>query len=55
MVTDIHVSASIGVYIVVPGNQDDTDEVIRKADIAMYHAKNSGKNQFYFFNSAEDT
>ena len=51
---NINVSASIGVYMVMPGHQDDTDEAIRKADIAMYQAKISGKNQFYSFNTADN-
>ncbi|WP_373071590.1 EAL domain-containing protein [Sulfurimonas sp.] len=46
------ISASIGVAIYPEDNVDD-DTLIRHADQAMYKAKNSGKNQFRFFDAKE--
>ncbi|MCG8551499.1 MAG: EAL domain-containing protein [Desulfobacterales bacterium] len=47
---EVRISASIGVV-----NQtlkyDKADSLIRDADLAMYHAKDSGKAQFQFFSS----
>jgi len=40
---DISVTASIGVYI--PNKEDNMDDVIYKADKAMYISKNTGKNK----------
>nr|WP_186436452.1 EAL domain-containing protein [Pseudoalteromonas neustonica] len=44
----INISASIGVAL-YPFDADTTDELIRNADIAMMHAKQSGRNGFKFF------
>ena len=43
-----HMSCSIGVSI-YPDDSDDAEELIRKADMAMYQAKTSGKNMSHFF------
>ena len=43
-----HVSASIGIATCAPG-WTDADSVLMQADIAMYHAKANGKNQFVYF------
>jgi diguanylate cyclase (GGDEF)-like protein/PAS domain S-box-containing protein len=43
-----HVSTSIGIATCNPGSTD-ADSVLIQADIAMYHAKANGKNQFVFF------
>jgi len=48
----VHVSASVGISI-IPNDGDTADELLRKADTAMYLAKNSGKNGYAFYN--EDT
>jgi len=45
------ITTSIGIAL-YPSNGDDIDELIRHADIAMYHAKDQGKNNFQFY--AED-
>ncbi len=43
-----HVSVSIGIATYFAGSTD-SDAVLVQADIAMYHAKANGKNQFVFF------
>jgi diguanylate cyclase (GGDEF)-like protein len=43
-----HVSASIGMTI-YPIDGRDTNELIKNADIAMYHAKAMGKNNYQYF------
>jgi diguanylate cyclase (GGDEF)-like protein/PAS domain S-box-containing protein len=44
---DILVTASIGVVLSAPG--DDTEHVLRNADLAMYSAKSSGKGRHVVF------
>ena len=46
----LHVSTSIGVAI-YPSDDDDIDTLVKNADIAMYHAKESGRNNFQFFSA----
>lgn len=43
----IVLSASVGIAI-SPMDGTDAEELLRKADIAMYHAKESGKNTYKF-------
>jgi diguanylate cyclase (GGDEF)-like protein/PAS domain S-box-containing protein len=45
----LQVSASIGVSL-YPNDGDGMDQLVRNADIAMYHAKENGRNAFQFFN-----
>jgi diguanylate cyclase (GGDEF)-like protein len=40
------VSASIGVAVRVPGEALEVDELLRHADVAMYHAKARGKHRW---------
>ena len=47
---EVRISASIGVVSHTQA-YDDADSLIRDADLAMYHAKDSGKAQFQFFSS----
>ena len=47
----LHISTTIGVSI-YPDDGGDFDALIKTADIAMYHAKESGRNSFQFFNAA---
>jgi diguanylate cyclase (GGDEF)-like protein/PAS domain S-box-containing protein len=47
---ELHVSASIGVSI-FPSDGDDIDTLVKNADIAMYHAKQGGRNNFRFFSA----
>lgn len=45
-----HISMSIGIAL-FPRDGLTISELIKNADIAMYNAKNAGKNSFKFFNS----
>lgn len=45
-----HISMSIGIAL-FPRDGLTISELIKNADIAMYNAKNSGKNSYKFFNS----
>ena len=45
----IKIGASIGIKI-FPQGHEDINDVINKADAAMYKAKNSGKNRSVFYN-----
>lgn len=45
----LHLGCSVGISI-YPDNADDHLSLTRNADIAMYAAKASGSNQYYFYN-----
>lgn len=45
---DISVSTSIGISI-YPDDSDNSDGLVKAADAAMYHAKNSGRSNFQFY------
>lgn len=45
-----HISASIGVSM-YPRDDTNPQELIRKADMAMYHAKEQGRSNYEFFDS----
>lgn len=45
----LNTSASIGVSV-YPDDGEDFSSLIKNADIAMYHAKNLGKNNFQYYN-----
>ncbi len=47
----LQVTTSIGISV-FPDDGDDADTLLKSADIAMYHAKNLGRDNFQFFNSA---
>lgn len=49
----IQIGVSIGIAI-YPKDGDTADELIKNADIAMYRAKDSGRNTFRYFSDAED-
>ena len=49
----LNVSASIGVTI-YPQDSVDADQLMRHADQAMYVAKESGKNRYHLFDTAQD-
>ena len=45
---DIYISSSIGISV-YPYNADDVDTLLKNADMAMYHAKDQGRNNFQFY------
>lgn len=49
----VQVSASLGVTLYPQSPDIDPDILLRQADMAMYQAKQRGKNQVRFFNSME--
>jgi EAL domain-containing protein (putative c-di-GMP-specific phosphodiesterase class I) len=51
--TQVVVSASIGITC-VPDDGTDFKQLCRKADIAMYKAKQDGRNTFYFYDESLD-
>jgi diguanylate cyclase (GGDEF)-like protein/PAS domain S-box-containing protein len=46
---ELHISTSVGVSI-FPDDSEEIETLLRYADIAMYHAKESGRNTFRFYN-----
>lgn len=47
----LHVAASIGISL-FPTHGRQVDDLIRHADLALYEAKNLGKNAFHFYSNA---
>ena len=45
---EVHIEASMGISI-YPEDGEDAETLIKSADTAMYHAKDSGRNNFKFF------
>ena len=45
---ELHLSTSIGVTV-YPTDDHDADTLLRNADLAMYHAKQEGRNNVQFF------
>jgi diguanylate cyclase (GGDEF)-like protein len=48
---ELFCSCSIGISI-YPNDGDDADSLLKNADTAMYHAKNSGRNRFQLYDAA---
>ena len=46
--------ASIGVAVIQPGETPSVDELLRRADVAMYHAKAAGKHRLATYVPAMD-
>lgn len=46
--TDFHISTSVGIAI-YPKDGQEADTLIKAADMAMYEAKQKGKNRYHFF------
>jgi len=51
---EIYISTSIGISI-YPHDGNTTDELVNRADKAMYHSKQSGRNGFSFYFEELDT
>jgi diguanylate cyclase (GGDEF)-like protein/PAS domain S-box-containing protein len=45
---ELHITVSIGISV-FPEDGSSVDAVMRNADVAMYHAKGSGRNSYQFF------
>jgi len=50
---ELFISTSLGVCM-YPDDGEDTEEMMKKADIAMYHAKSLGRNNAQFYNDDMD-
>lgn len=50
---ELFVTTSIGISV-YPDNSSDGEDLMKKADIAMYHAKALGRNNFQLFNEEMD-
>jgi diguanylate cyclase (GGDEF)-like protein/PAS domain S-box-containing protein len=44
----VHITASIGI-VIYPDDGSDTETLLKNADFAMYHAKESGRSNYQFF------
>ncbi len=51
---EVHVSASVGIAL-SEGKLDHADELVRKADLALYRAKREGRGRFSSFEPSMDT
>ncbi|MGD8618949.1 MAG: EAL domain-containing protein [Gammaproteobacteria bacterium] len=47
---ELHISTSIGIAL-YPDDGRNADDLIKNADIAMYHAKKTGRNNYQFYSS----
>lgn len=47
---ELFVSASVGIAI-YPEDGDNSADLLKHADVAMYHAKEQGRNNYQFFNT----
>jgi predicted signal transduction protein with EAL and GGDEF domain len=50
---EIRISASIGIAV-CPVDATTPDHLLKKADLAMYHAKNDGRNCFHYYTEELD-
>ena len=47
---ELHTTVSIGIGI-YPGDGEDPEVLMKNSDVAMYHAKETGRNNYQFFNA----
>jgi len=45
---ELHITASIGI-VTYPGDGTDAETLLKKADVAMYRAKDAGRDSYQFF------
>ncbi|ACM21917.1 response receiver sensor diguanylate cyclase/phosphodiesterase, GAF and PAS domain-containing [Geotalea daltonii FRC-32] len=50
----LHVTISIGISL-YPTDGEDAETLLKNADIALYHAKEQGRNNYQFYNPALNT
>lgn len=50
---ELFASVSIGI-VLFPDDADTSENLIKRADVAMYHAKNQGRNNYQLFNYTMD-
>jgi diguanylate cyclase (GGDEF)-like protein len=50
---ELFITTSLGVCM-CPEDGQDTDDIVKKADIAMYHAKSTGRNNVQFYDMDMD-
>jgi diguanylate cyclase (GGDEF)-like protein/PAS domain S-box-containing protein len=50
---EVKISASIGIAV-CPDDATTADSLLKKADLALYHAKNAGRNCFHYYTEALD-
>ena len=50
---ELYLTTSIGISV-YPSDDEDLDNLVKKADIAMYHAKKSGRNNYQFYSPQLD-
>ncbi|WP_091938823.1 diguanylate cyclase domain-containing protein [Propionivibrio dicarboxylicus] len=46
---ELVITTTIGICVYPVSGKDDAQELMKKADIAMYAAKQAGRNRFKFF------
>jgi diguanylate cyclase (GGDEF)-like protein/PAS domain S-box-containing protein len=51
--TEVNVGASLGIAL-FPGDGEDPDTLMKRADAAMYRSKREGRNRYHFFSKAVD-
>lgn len=51
--SSVNIGVSIGISL-IPENGDNIEQITKNADLAMYKAKDSGKNRFVFFRGELD-
>jgi predicted signal transduction protein with EAL and GGDEF domain len=50
---EVFVSTSIGISI-YPQDGEDPEDLLKNADVALYHAKDAGRNNYQFFSPAQN-